>query len=89
MKREIKEFDNIIKDKPVMVKIDDLSTSIKSDILEWCDNNPDWIPEDGYIKLSAAISHFLNWNGIVGYTNEIVSIIETAKECDINVKSIL
>lgn len=92
IKREIKIIDPYYmesmfdgnKNGVFMVKLDTLPSHIKNDIIEFIEeNNIKNIPEDGFYRIETLLRYYLEWNGIVGWTEDIMSIIKHADICKV------
>lgn len=67
-----------------MIHFETLPNNIKNDIKEMCqENNCNWQIENEYIALSEVLEMYLKWNGIMGYTHNILSIFEHSVQCEI------
>ncbi len=70
----------------LMVNLSYLPEHIESDIREFAEENNKTIPEDGYLKFSVALDYYLQWNGIQGWTNTVISLLREIKEFKIELK---
>jgi len=74
-------------DGGLMVNLNSLSPIIRDDIKEYCIENKkerSLNRYDGYMNLEDALNYYLEWNGISGYTSLIMSIIQQATICRID-----
>lgn len=65
-----------------VVQIADLPPVIQADIHLFNEENPVYakvIPVDGVMPLEDALEAWLGWNGILGFTNRIMNIIENSQ----------
>lgn len=60
------------------IHVPDLDPVIASDIREFQRDNPREAQGDD-LELSVAIDQFLKWNGVIGYTSAIMTIIDEAQ----------
>jgi hypothetical protein len=73
-------------DGVLMVKLESLRGPILEDIKSYCEENKRTIlltRYDGYMNLETALNFYLEWNGIIGYTDLIMEIIQQASICRI------
>lgn len=85
---EIKSFmDSITSmDGVLMVRLESLRECILDDITTYCEENKRTVlltRYDGYMNLETALNCYLEWNGVVGYTDLIMEIIQQASICRI------
>ena len=70
----------------LMVRLESLRGCILDDITSYCEeNNKNSLLTryDGYMSLETALNCYLDWNGVVGYTDLIMEIIQQASICRI------
>ena len=78
---QVKELNS---QNPYMIHFETLPNNIKRDIKEMCqENNCEWQIENEYISLAEVLEMYLKWNGIMGYTHNILSIFEHSVQCQI------
>ena len=92
IKREIKVLDPFYMEAMVegnangvfMIKLEDLPNYMKSEIQEFIEENEiKNIPEDGYYRIETLLKYYLEWNGVVGYTGDIINLIKHAAICKV------
>ena len=94
IKREIKVIDKYFMEEKLngdsngvfMIELERLPEHIKSDIKEYLEENEiKNIPEDGFYRIETLLNYYLEWNGVVGYTEIIVDILKYASICQVKI----
>lgn len=62
------------------IDIAELPKDIEDDIREWCKlNYENGLIENNCMELSDAVNCYLKWNGVIGYTSQIMAMFSLAK----------
>ena len=67
-----------------MLDLSKLFFRVKKDLLSYCEENGIKNPE--YLSAEEAFCHFLEWNGIIGYTLTIITALDSLREAEIKTK---